>query len=285
VTKAFFTNNQSGLMNEVFVQLSFEPKTPGELMNKLANPDGVRVSYPYRKKFLGSGFSIDLNTTMIEQSNKRRYVVLIHEHFKTLYDRELRMPLVTYANFDYTKRRETALSEERQFSYDPLLPEAEQIGPSFYEKDEFDKGHMVRRASIDWGSTQEEALSAQLQSDYYTNIVAQYANFNRIVWKSVETECSELARKHGKIIEITGVWISDIKKYDSNRDNSDKRVVADAFWKCCVFPSTSVPTECFFVPHSGSIGKDFDVNLFRVTLKQLNEKLGYDISGRWKFFK
>ena len=273
-------------MNEIFVQFRFEPTTARELINKVANPDGMMVSNPYNKKFLGSGYFIDMNVAKPNNDDDKRFVVLMHEHYKALYDRKLRMPLVSYANFDYTKRAKTPLSDERSFTYDPLVKEEEQIGSSFYVGDNFDKGHLTRRVAIEWGNTLEETVSAQLQSDYYTNVVAQYAKFNRGVWRQVESACTELAKKHGKIIEITGVWFNNFEQpetFDENITKTEKRPVADAFWKCCVFVSESHTTVCYFVPHSNEYKDVKDIEEFLISLKQLNQKLGYDLSSRWRF--
>jgi len=273
-------------MNAIFVDLNFEPKTVRELINFIANRDGVQVSHPYNKKFLRSGYFIEMNTDKFISFDSKRFYTLMHEHYKSFYDNKLRMPLISYANFDYTKRSKTELSNERCFTYDPLVQEDKQIGPSFYEGDEFDKGHLTRRTAIDWGDKIDEAVNAQLQSDYYTNVVAQYSKFNRGVWRQVENACTEVAKKHVKIIEITGVWFANFDEpstFDENSNKTDKRPVADAFWKCCVFVSESEMTVCYFVPHSKDYPERVDVEEFRVTLKQLNAKLGYNLSKLWRF--
>jgi len=69
----------------------------------------------------------------------------------------------------------------------------------------FDRGHQAPHKHL--------AYSPQtlLEASYFTNITPQTKELNRGVWKTLETKCTNWAKKHGKIYITTG---SNVKKYD-----------------------------------------------------------------------
>ena len=69
----------------------------------------------------------------------------------------------------------------------------------------FDRGHQAPHKHL--------AYSPQtlLEASYFTNITPQTKELNRGVWKTLETKCTNWAKKHGTIYITTG---SNVKKYD-----------------------------------------------------------------------
>lgn len=69
----------------------------------------------------------------------------------------------------------------------------------------FDRGHQAPHKHL--------AYSTQtiLEASYFTNITPQTKELNRGVWKTLETKCTNWAKKHGRIYITTG---SNVKKYD-----------------------------------------------------------------------
>jgi len=264
------------------VALDFEPITATEIVSRISNREGVRVVNPYDPNFLGKGIDVDWNDERF--ADKERYVTLQHEHYKTIYDRKLKTPIVSYANVDYTQRKTTKRSPMRTFTFDPLISSADQYGDEFYDNDKFDKGHLTQRLSVSWGISIDETLAAQRQADYYTNIVAQYAELNRVVWSSVEDVAQKIAEENGRTIEITGSWFDTAENgdwiYDWNIAHTAKRRVPDAFWKCIV--TASGVTRCFFVRNISVLPKDRAPGEFALSLQTLNSMLGYKLEKNWK---
>ena len=70
--------------------------------------------------------------------------------------------------------------QERWFP-DPRMSEKYQLPDVFYTRDDgaFDKGHIVRREDVAWGTTYEEVRRANGDTYHVTNCSPQVAGFNR----------------------------------------------------------------------------------------------------------
>ncbi|CAM3734601.1 DNA/RNA non-specific endonuclease [Nocardioides zeicaulis] len=66
-----------------------------------------------------------------------------------------------------------------RFKLDPRLPTEKQTGESVYADNDLDRGHVARRSDLLWGTTLEEALRANSDSFFFTNITPQRAGFNQ----------------------------------------------------------------------------------------------------------
>lgn len=265
----------------VAVLFDFVPRTATEIMARVARGDAYHVAEPYDPRFLGRKTSIAINTEPFKDT--KRYKIVHHEHFSSVYDTKLLAPTISYANVDYSNSVADKAAGRRNFSFDPQIPESQQTGSQFYERDEFDRGHLTQRYAVSWG---DEAYEARLQSDYYTNIVPQYKDFNRILWSRVEDECRQIALERsetGRSIEITGVWYSkDAKIYDTDAVKVRRRIVPNAYWKIVVFPhDTKLLTQCFFVPHAENFDRTSSANDFSVSLQTVSDKIGYTIDKPW----
>jgi len=280
----------------MLVAWKYSPTSPGELLARLMNPRGVDVAHPYDADFVRNAH---VAPNLEPFADEQRYTVLQHEHYMTVFDVHRRVPIVSYANVDWYRRRTTPISETRNFTFDPLVPSANQWGSEAYQYDDYDRGHLTRRRSIAWGDDQEEAIAAQQQSDYYTNIVPQHSHFNRVVWASVEDACRQLGSRTrtGRSIEVTGSWFDESRQPTYDETNSigkpEFRRVPDAYWKICIAGSAT----CFFVPHSdreATLGKGCDSTSacdplrikqpadFVLTLDELKRKIGYNIDKEWR---
>ena len=66
-----------------------------------------------------------------------------------------------------------------RFKLDPRLPAGAQTGEEVYADNDLDRGHLARRSDLLWGETLAEALEANSDSFYFTNISPQRAGFNQ----------------------------------------------------------------------------------------------------------
>jgi endonuclease G, mitochondrial len=122
--------------------------------------------------------------------------VLPYEHFSLVLDKGRRLALFTASNVDadparkepepgrdYTREGLTGLGENDQEKWftDPRIPALDQLPDRFFTKDRkaFDKGHIVRREDVAWGTTYDEVRRANGDTFHVTNCSPQVAHFNR----------------------------------------------------------------------------------------------------------
>lgn len=74
--------------------------------------------------------------------------------------------------------------EDMEFTLDPRINASLQTDDSVYKRNRLDRGHIARRADLLWGD-HEEALRANADSFFFTNITPQMDNFNQSALKGV----------------------------------------------------------------------------------------------------
>ena len=86
-------------------------------------------------------------------------------------------------NEDYTRRALSGLgpNDQERWYTDPRLEDTFQIPDVFFTKDRkaFDKGHIVRRDDVAWGTTYESLRRANGDSYHVTNCSPQVSDFNQ----------------------------------------------------------------------------------------------------------
>jgi endonuclease G len=90
------------------------------------------------------------------------------------------------------------------FKMDKLIP-TESAKSSDYTKSGFDRGHLCPAADMDFAPT------AMLESFLMSNISPQTPDFNRGIWKELEEQVRDWAKKEREIYIITGPIFKDIK--------------------------------------------------------------------------
>ena len=122
---------------------------------------------------------------------------LPYEHFSVVMHRTRRLALFTASNVDadpakkkpepgrdYTRTALTGLvhSDDREKWFtDPRIPATHQLPNRFFDADRasFDKGHIVRREDVAWGSSYDELRRANGDTYHVTNCSPQIESFNR----------------------------------------------------------------------------------------------------------
>lgn len=121
---------------------------------------------------------------------------LDYQNFSIWMHAERRLSLITAANVtaepalkepepgrDYTRKGLTGLGENDQEKWleDPRLDSTFQLPDVFFTKDKgaFDKGHIVRRDDVAWGSSYEIVRRANGDSYHVTNCSPQVSGFNQ----------------------------------------------------------------------------------------------------------
>ena len=122
--------------------------------------------------------------------------VLHYEHFSVQMHGPRRLALITASNVtadpklkrpeknkDYTRKGLSELgdSDVEKWFTDPRLAEKYQLPDVFFTKDRkaFDKGHIIRREDVAWGTSYVELKRANGDTYHVTNCSPQTAEFNR----------------------------------------------------------------------------------------------------------
>lgn len=108
--------------------------------------------------------------------------LLTYTHFSTAQHRSRRMAVLTAVNIQGKDFEEIKRTKD-VWILDPRMDAAYQTGPAVYQKNDLDRGHMVRRQDPDWGA---DALLANEDTFHYTNSCPQHKDLNRKEWNVLE---------------------------------------------------------------------------------------------------
>jgi endonuclease G, mitochondrial len=119
------------------------------------------------------------------------------------------------------------------FRLDPRLPDDAQTGEDVYAGNDLDRGHLARRSDLLWGSL-DEALAANHDSFFFTNIAPQMNDFNQSgldgVWGVLEDAVLEQANLERRRLTLLGGPVL------TDADVVYRGVlIPGAFWKVVVY--------------------------------------------------
>jgi endonuclease G, mitochondrial len=163
------------LKQAVRLKLDRKVRTP------VARPD---IIIPYDPTFLGDGFDVPL-PTLTGAARAAAFAdgtVIDYTHYSLVMHRERRTAVYTANNVDAA--RKVQVSDRFTWQMDERVGEY-QLGRETYDDNQIDKGHLVRREDVLWGSV-AEAKAANKATFFYTNASPQHQNFNQDEWKSLE---------------------------------------------------------------------------------------------------
>ena len=127
--------------------------------------------------------------------------MLEYVHFSAVMSRSRRMAYYTAVNIDGNKLKE--IKRDRDVWYfDPRIPREHQAGPDLYERNELDRGHLVRRLDPVWG---RPAATANEDTFHFTNAAPQHKHLNRRTWNGLEDYILNNSETHNlKVSVFTG---------------------------------------------------------------------------------
>lgn len=159
--------------------------------------DDLSDRHGYDSKFLGVDVPLPkvVDDSVVARLADNSFL-LTYEHFSIVMNRDRRLAMFTASNVDaspahkkpepgrdYTRRGLTGLGKNDQEKWfpDPRIPVEEQLPDVFYTKDRkaFDKGHIVRREDVAWGTTYDELRRGNGDTFHVTNCSPQVAAYNR----------------------------------------------------------------------------------------------------------
>ena len=156
--------------------------------------DAARAEPGYDPSFLGVEVSLPSPGARIVR-------VLGYTHFTVLLEPQRRLALATGVNIAGAELRDIARADD--WHLDPRIGAGEQAGPDVYERNDLDRGHLVRRSDPVWG---EPAVAARADVDTfaYPNAAPQVARFNqsRELWLGLEDHVLTYADAHDVRVSV-----------------------------------------------------------------------------------
>ncbi len=192
----------------------------------------ARLPYlvPYDPEFLGDGFTVPMPAPSCRGVLVQSGRVFDYIHYSLVMHRDRRTALFTAHNIDVSQRRSVPRTG---WDLDFRLDREEQTGPGAYSSNPWDRGHLVRRAAVTWGSAQR-AQDASDSTFYYTNAAPQHERFNQDEWLALEDWVLQAAGNIApRLCVFTGPLYTVKDPYDG-----DVRIPS-AFWKVVVLRDPS----------------------------------------------
>jgi len=147
------------------------------------------------------------------------------------------------AGKDYTRRGLGGLSEHdtEVWMTDPRLPEHHQLPDTFFTKDRqsFDKGHIVRREDVCWGTQYDEVRRANGDTFHTTNCSPQVKTFNRSsaggLWGKLENYILKQAKSEAYSLFAGPVFADDDRWFEGVDRRGELTVqIPRSYWKVVV---------------------------------------------------
>ncbi|WP_183501194.1 DNA/RNA non-specific endonuclease [Microbacterium invictum] len=122
----------------------------------------------------------------------RSTALLGYPRFSVMQDLDRRLAVVTGVNIDGATLLDIARSGS--WRLERRIERDQQAGPDVYERNDLDRGHLVRRRDPGWGE-RDEARAATVATFVYTNAAPQVAGFNQSkdLWLGLEDHVLEYA--------------------------------------------------------------------------------------------
>ncbi len=158
-----------------------------------------------------------------------------YTHFSVCQSKSRTLPRFVAWNIDGGKL--ISVDRGNNFRRDPRVPNEFQADNALYRRNPYDRGHVARRADLNWGP-RREAERANSDSFFYTNITPQHQSFNQ-------------SSRHGLWGELENAVFKDIKVEDLKvsvmggpifrEDDPEHRGVKIPrdFWKLLAFRDTA----------------------------------------------
>ena len=223
-----------------------------------AVPEPVVV--PPRKRAVSRPFAADGNLACGMPSPAD--LVLNREGFALGYSTRWRQALWVSYLLRASDLAAPRLSRSPRFFPDPALKNP--VRPQDYNRTGFDRGHLAPAA--DMGHSKE----AMLHSFYMSNISPQRPAFNRGIWKQLEEQVREWARREKVICVVTGPLFDPPEATPMGKI---RLPVPCAFYKVILDLTPPYKAIGFVMPNRGS---SEPVAVFAVTVDEVERRSGCD---------
>lgn len=188
---------------------------------------------------------------------------LVHHTYYTLSYNE-KYEQANWVYYVLTDSMVIAGGQERsnKFKVDPLVPSGS-AKSSDYTKSGYDRGHLCPAADMDFNPVAME------ESFLMSNICPQAPDFNRGIWKDLESAVRGWARTKHKLFIVTGPVFSENK----GKIGQDQVVIPGYFYKVLYTTSPQPEIIAFVLPNQKS---DRPLSDFVISVDDLEKLTGID---------
>ena len=192
-------------------------------------------------------------------------MLLVRRGFSIGYSYEMRQAMwvsymLTANNLKAKKVRRT-----NTFKPDPAI-KFRPVRPKDYNRTGYDRGHLAPAADMSF------SLQAMSESFYMSNMSPQYADFNRGIWKDLESKVRNYAVYHGDIYVVTGPVFDPDKPVITIGANAV--AVPDKYYKVVLDVKSPKPKAIGFVLENR--GSKKSLREFAVTVDAVEKLTGLD---------
>ena len=162
-----------------------------------------------------------------------------HSRHSILFNQDRGFAFVSAHNVDGAQIAPSQFTD-RDFDHDPQIDEALQVDNNRgyltspargFGPNPWDRGHLARRKSLSWGA-EADARVAELESDFWTNIVPQHEELHDSAWGPVEDWVLERVEGSGqRACVFTGPVFTQDDPFHRNGDNEEPIQIPAGFWK------------------------------------------------------
>lgn len=233
----------------------------GPVTEKMVEPrhdDDYGNRNGYDPEFLGLHVAMPMATNDDDLSRQEDGSAELRYHnFSVIMNARRRLAQITASNIDgsdaakepepgftYTRRELngfTSKNDREKWFLDPRIPAGDQLPDKFYNYDRtaFDKGHLVRREAVAFGTTFEEVQMANGDTFHSTNCSPQVKGFNRSglggLWGKLENDVLTAAETTRCVVFSGPVFANSDRDFHGRDLGGDTVVKIPAkYWKMIV---------------------------------------------------
>ncbi len=185
-----------------------------------------------------------------------------YKGFSLAYSEEYEQPL--WVAYELTKKEvRGTISRSNNFAPDPTIKTGSAT-LSDYKKSGYDRGHLAPAADMKWHK------KAMNECFYMSNMSPQKAEFNRGIWKDLESQVRKWAVENSALLVVTGPIFSSRPR----RIGKNRVAVPNAYYKVVI--DYRLPTRKgigFIIPHNGS---KKSLKSFAVSIDKVEKETGID---------
>jgi len=157
-------------------------------------------------------------------------------HFSLVMNQSRKFLLYGANNVDGNRKKDVKRNNS-DWHFDSRIGVENQVGNELYHQNSWDRGHMVRRRDVCWGSI-EQAEQGNYDSFCWANIVLQDQKLNQGVWNEIEDWMTEMNENESKKLSIfTGpIFTSTDQEYcGAGQELTCGIQIPAGFWKVVFF--------------------------------------------------
>lgn len=211
----------------------------------------------YKPKFLGAGLEVPLprvkDMKSVSKMDDGEHEIP-YQHFSVVVHKRRRLAIYTASNVDFRAATHPSggdynrgplggftTKDSEVWITDPRIPEEHQLPDTFYDKDRqaFDKGHLVRREDVCFGTSYAVIQRANGDTYHTTNCSPQVLGFNRSnkkgIWGLLENNVGAESKREKYQVFAGPVFDDEDPWFDGVDARGPLEIqIPQAYWKIIV---------------------------------------------------